>query len=182
MSQNSPLASAADLAQQSPEVTAHSGAAPELATCGSHSAGPRWHCAITHPGQEYRAELACMELGFVAYLPLLLERSILGESHITPLFRGYLLVQFDRGADQWRRLYRCRGISGLIGVTLDKPTPLPQGVVEGLQARTSDRRIVDDPGAYPPPAPSERQHWHDITKLSGRARTALLLRLFGRTE
>jgi transcription antitermination factor NusG len=155
-------------------------------SCGSHPAsglnGPRWHCATTHSQQEQRAEWSLMELGFHVYLPLLLERSIVGETHILPLFRGYVLVQFSQNADQWRRIYRCRGISGLIGITVDRPTPIAVGVVEELIARTSPRRIVDDPGADPPAVAVERAHWQDITRLSARARTDLLLRLFGSAD
>jgi hypothetical protein len=68
-----------------------------------------------------------------------------------------------------------------IGVANDRLTPLGIGVVKELIARTSPRRIVDDPGsaAFPDPAPP-RQHWKDITRLSGRQRTDLMLRLFGR--
>jgi hypothetical protein len=83
--------------------------------------------------------------------------------------------------DQWRRIYRARGVAELIGVANDRPTPLGIGVVEELIARTSPRRIVDDPGSasFPDPAAS-RQHWQDLTRLSGKARGELLLRLFGR--
>jgi hypothetical protein len=67
------------------------------------------------------------------------------------------------------------------GVANDRPTPLGIGVVEELIARTSPRRIVDDPGsaAFPDPA-VRRQHWQDLSRLSARARGELLLRLFGR--
>jgi hypothetical protein len=42
------------------------------------------------------------------------------------------------------------------------------------------RRIVDDPGSVPWPHPAaQRQHWQDLTRLSGKARGELLLRLFG---
>ncbi len=91
-------------------------------------------------------------------------------------FRGYVFVRFDPTSDQWRRIHRSRGIAGLIGVTTDRPTALGIGIVEELIARTSPRRIVDDPGSasFLDPA-THRQHWQDIT-----ARGELLLRLFGR--
>jgi hypothetical protein len=54
-------------------------------------------------------------------------------------------------------------------------------VVEELIARTSPRRIVDDPGSASFPDPAvPRQHWQNLTRLSARARGELLMRLFGR--
>jgi transcription antitermination factor NusG len=122
-----------------------------------------------------------MELGFTAYLPLLVERSG-PEMHIAALWRGYILTLFNPATDQWRRIYRARGIAGLIGESTDRPTPIGVGIIEELIARTSARRIVDDPGANPPLVAAERQHWQDITRLSAKARGELLLRLFGRED
>jgi hypothetical protein len=81
---------------------------------------------------------------------------------------------------EWRRISRTRGIAGLIGDATDRPSPLGIGIVEELIARTSPRRIVDDPGSasFPNPAVS-RQHWQNLTGLSGNARSELLMRLFG---
>lgn len=151
--------------------------------CGSHP-GLRWHVASTHPAQETRAEWALMELGFRVFLPLHLERGYgpASSPQIVPLFRGYVLVKFNTGTDQWRRIYRARGISGLIGETTDRPTPIAPGVIEELLGRTSTRRIVDDPGCDPPLVAIERAHWQDMTNLSAKVRGELLLRLFGRED
>ncbi len=118
-----------------------------------------------------------MELGFRAFLPLFLERG-----RIVPAFYGYVLVNFDTSTDQWRRIYRARGIAGLIGETTARPTPIPPGAIEELLGRTSSRRIVDDPGCDPPLVAIERTHWQDMTNLSAKARGELLLRLFGRED
>jgi transcriptional antiterminator RfaH len=111
-----------------------------------------------------------MGKGFSAYLPLHLERwtSRPSEASVVPLFRGYVFVQFDPFRDQWRRIYRARGIAGLIGVTTDRPAPLGNGIIDELISRASPRRIVDDPGSasFPDPAAS-RQHWQNLTALSG---------------
>lgn len=163
---------------------AHNDSATNFVTvplpCGSR----RWHCAWTHPFQEFRAELAITGMGFRVYLPLHLDRRFerhAGHANVVPLFTGYLFVEFSAAEDQWRRIYKARGISGLIGEATERPTPVAHGVVEELIARTSPRRIVDDPGSapFPDPAPT-RQHWQNITALSAGARNALLLRLFGR--
>lgn len=126
-----------------------------------------------------------MELGFRVYLPLHLARydSRPREAHIVPLWQGYLFVKFDVSADDWHRILRARGIGGIIGnIATGRPIPLAEGVIEELIGRTSARRIVDDPGANPPLVGVERAHWHDITRLPAKARTELLLRLFGRAD
>lgn len=149
--------------------------------CGSR----RWHCAWTHPAQEYRAELDLTGKGFRVFLPLHLDRRFerhAGHANVVPLFPGYLFVQFSTAQDQWRRIYRARGIAGLIGEATERPTPVPEGVVEDLLERTSPRRIVDDPGSTAFQSPHhQRAHWQSITSLSAEARNSLLLRLFGRT-
>ncbi len=143
---------------------------------------PRWHVAWTHPVGEFRAELDLRGKGFTAYLPLHLERwtSRPSEASVVPLFRGHMFVRFDPFREQWRRIYRSRDIAGLIGEATERPTLLGIGIVEELIARPSPRRIADDPGsaAFPDPA-VRRQHWQDLTRLSGKARGTLLLRLFG---
>jgi transcription antitermination factor NusG len=142
----------------------------------------RWHCAWTHPNQETRAEWSLMELGFRAFLPLHIERGPGPNAHqqVAPLFRGYLFVCWNPATDQWRRIYRARGIAGIIGSSTAHPAPFAEGVIEELLARTSGRRIVDDDLDPAPPAiAAPRQHWQDITQLSAKARGELLLRLFG---
>jgi transcriptional antiterminator RfaH len=138
---------------------------------------------MTHPGGEYRAELHLVEQGFAVYSPLVLDlrfRREIGHGSIHPAFPGYLFVSLDLARDEWRRIYRTRGIAGLIGETIARPTALGPGIVEELIARTSPRRIVDDPGStsFPDPA-APRKHWRNLAGLSGKARRELLLQLFG---
>lgn len=159
------------------------------------SCGSRWFCAWTHPGSEYRSELDLMAKGFRVYLPLHLDRRFerdVGQASIGPLFPRYLFIQFDPNRDQWRRIYRSRGIAGLIVVTTDKPIPTPVGIIEHLQSRTSARRIVDDPGEHPEASRIRAgatgtvlqgpwAGWQGVCTLSRRDRLTLLLSLFGRS-
>jgi hypothetical protein len=156
------------------------GAAHSIAPmpCGSRP-GSRWFCAWTHPGGEFRAELHLAEQAFTVYLPLHLDdrfQRIVGRPHIGPMFPGYLFVSLILGRDEWRRIYRTRGIAGLIGATTDRPTPLPPGKVEELIVRTSLRRIVDDPLGKQAP----RKHWQSFNGLSGKDRAELLMGMFGK--
>jgi len=145
---------------------------------GRRPDGPRWHCVWAIPAREHLALQALTEQRWNAYLPLHWDR----HHGIVPLFRRYLFVAFDASNDPWGPIRHSRGVADLIRHDDGQPTPIPPGIVEDLIARTSPRRIVDDPGSAPFPDPHvARQHWQNITSLSASARNALLLRLFGRT-
>jgi transcription antitermination factor NusG len=146
-------------------------------SCGSRP-GSRWFCAWTHPGGEFRAELHLAEQAFIVCLPLHLDNRFVrevGHPHIGPMFPSYLFVNLNLARDQWRLIYRTRGIAGMIGATTDRPTALRIGLVEELIARMSPRRIVDDPASLKAP----RKLWRDFGGLSGKARGDLLLQQLG---
>jgi transcription antitermination factor NusG len=138
----------------------------------------RWHCVATKYGQQTAAEAALAAAGWPVFFPLHLDRRT---QRIGPLWPGYGAVAFDLDEPHWPAIYRTHGIFTILSNDR-RPVPFPAGIIEELIARTSPRRIVDDPGSapFPDPAPT-RQHWQNITALSADARTALLLRLFGRT-
>lgn len=144
---------------------------------GRRPSGARWHCVWAIPAREHLALQTLTEQGWSAYLPLHWDR----HHGIVPLFRRYLFCQFDPMRDPWGPIRHSRGVADLIRHDDGQPTAVPHGVVEDLIARTSPRRIVDDPGSAPFPNPTpQRAHWQNITALSATARNALLLRLFGR--
>jgi transcription antitermination factor NusG len=131
---------------------------------------------MTYPKEEYRALAELNNQRFEAYLPLHLEKT----GAIVPLFSRYLMVAFDARRDPWGSILHTRGVASLVCSVVGHPTSIPHGVVEDLIARTSPRRIVDDPGSAPFPNPNVlRAHWQNITALSADDRNALLSRLFG---
>jgi len=159
------------------EITPEHGSDTRLVTV-TVSCGSRWHCVRTHPQAEHWALDELLRQGWRAYLPLHLE-----QRRIVPLFSRYAFVAFDPLQDAWGAIRHTRGVADLLCHDIGQPTAIPPGIVEDLIARTSPRRVVDDPGSapFPDPAPT-RQHWQNITSLSASARNALLLRLFGRAE
>lgn len=150
----------------------------------------RWHCVQSKPGQAFQAELALAEQGWRTYHPLHLHRIAGRAPKIVPLFNNYMFTLFDPQADQWPMICRCFGVQALLG-TPGHPAPVPNGVVEELQRRTSDRRIVDDPlaeGAWRRMPPGAAVSVVDgplsglagICRLSAPERCSVLLSLFGR--
>lgn len=114
-------------------------------SCGSRSS-PRWHVAVTHPRAERQAVNEIEALDFPTYLPLCRTDLRLQRNAAVPLFPRYVFVGFDPDTDPWGAIMNTRGVLTLIRHALHRPTPVPWGVVENLQERTSERGVVDDPG------------------------------------
>lgn len=157
-------------------------------SCPGPPANRRWHCAATHGQQEHRALSELLAQGFDAYLPLHLDRR--GEvDRIIPMFAGYVFVGFDADSEPWGKVQNTRGVWGLLMSAPGRPQPVPVGIVEDLIARTSARRVVDDPGtsrrhAYMALGSRARvtdgpfEGWEGVCTLSGPSRVRLLLSLF----
>jgi transcription antitermination factor NusG len=156
---------------------------PAPMSCGCH----RWHCLLTKHGQHALAERTLAQDGWRTYFPLHLDRH---NSRIGPLFGQYAFVAFDPSNDQWPRIYGARGVFTILSRDR-RPLPLPVGLIEDLQARTSARRIVDDPGERPEASRIRAgasgtvvqgpwAGWGGLCTLSRRDRLTLLLSAFGR--
>ena len=179
MSLHSALDTRDGLSLASPQHDARRSLDPRPASCGSRSAGPRWHCAWTKQGREHDAEKNIRAQGFEAYLPMILVRYAWREA-ILPAFPRYVLVRFDADHDAWGAIANTRGVCGLIRHAADKPTPLPDHAITELLARTSTRGIVDDPGECPWEPPQGRKPlWQGLAALDAGGRSRLLVRLFG---
>jgi transcription antitermination factor NusG len=161
---------------------------PARRSCGGL---PRWHVVATVPGRAIVAEAALSADGWRVYHPLHLQRTAGHPSRIVSLFSNYMFVFVDTSDCDWPRINRTRFVAGLLPAPA-RPAPVPLGVVEQLQARTSARRIVDDPLS-----PEAWQHISlgasvsvvegplagllgSVTRLSARNRCSVLLSLLGR--
>lgn len=161
---------------------------PARRSCGRM---PRWHVVASVPGHALAAEAALSADGWRVYHPLHLTRSAGHPPRIVSLFSNYQFVQFDPDSTDWPRICHTQFVQALLG-TRGHPLPVPVGVVEQLQARTSARRIVDDP--------LSPEAWKNIptgaavsvvegplaglvgsvTRLSAKGRCSVLLSLLGR--
>lgn len=115
--------------------------------CGSLS-GVRWFVCQTHPQAERWARDNLDNQGFTVYLPLELvrirDRVLRTMTHevLRPLFGGYLFVQFDADNDPWRPICSTRGVKRLFMSGTQRPTPVPHGAVERLQAGEASRLSI----------------------------------------
>jgi transcriptional antiterminator RfaH len=150
----------------------------------------RWYVAHTQPGSEAKASWHLRNQDFAVYLPRYLKR----RRHArridwvaTPLFPRYLFIAMDLATARWRAIRSTIGIAGLV-CHGDRPTPVPLGIVEALQAREDDKGVVTLPTA-PLFDKGDRVHITDgaLRGLSGlfdgtsdEERVIILLDLLGR--
>jgi transcription antitermination factor NusG len=148
-----------------------------------------WHVVETHPGKPFTAERALAAAGWDVFHPLHLQ-PMAGKhaDKIVPLFPGYLFVLFGL-EDDWPRICRTEAVHRLLGPP-GKPSPVPMAAINDLQARTSARRIVDDPltpGA-PPYGPGARLAVRSgpfaglsgVCAMAAADRIMVMLSMFGR--
>ena len=122
----------------------------------------RWYVVHTQARGEEIALRNLLRQGFTAFLPQYGKR----RRHArrtdwvrAPLFPRYLFVMLDVARARWRAVSSTMGVSHLV-CRGDTPVPVPEGIVEDLQAR------VDASGLYPIAQPSPFRHG-DIVRVTG---------------
>ena len=108
----------------------------------------RWYVVHTRAHDEETARRNLAQQGFTAYLPQYEKR----RRHArrvdwvkAPLFPRYLFVAMDVALDRWRAVASTIGVTHLV-CQGDRPAPVPDGIIEDLQARAdADGMIAAEP-------------------------------------
>jgi len=150
----------------------------------------QWFVVHTHAHGETKARINLAQQGFEPYLPVYAKqrrhaRKV--ETVRAPLFPRYLFVHLDPEAARWRAIRSTIGVVDL--VTIDnRPSPVPEGVVDGLRARAADAGLNTLPPAGPQRGDPVRilggalaDHEGLFDGLSDAERVTVLLDLLGRT-
>ena len=66
---------------------------------------------------------------------------------LRPLFPGYLFVQLDSLAGQWRKINNTRGVARLVQLGAN-PCPLPDAVIAALLERCDAEHVLQKPGRW----------------------------------
>lgn len=110
----------------------------------------RWYVVHTQPQGESKALANLERQGFRTYWPRFAKR----RSHArrvdtvpASLFPRYLFVRLDPDNAPWRAVRSTYGVAELV-CQGDRPSPLPDGVIEALQARQGEDGLVDMPAAH----------------------------------
>jgi len=96
----------------------------------------RWFVVHTRANEEQRALGHLQRQGFTAYLPQCRRwrrHARRRELVRRPLFPRYLFVALDLESARWRPILSTVGVAGLVQHG-ERPTPVPEGVVEELRA------------------------------------------------
>lgn len=149
----------------------------------------RWYVVQTQSRSEDKACFHLRAQGYHVYLPRCrkqIRHARKVETVMRSLFPGYVFVELDLEVDQWRPV---NGTVGAIGIirNADSPTPVPNGIIESIQAREDEAgsvslspvglkkgdvvRVVD--GAF-------ADHTGLLEEVSDQKRVILLLNLLGR--
>ncbi|HEY9080132.1 transcription/translation regulatory transformer protein RfaH [Magnetovibrio sp.] len=105
----------------------------------------RWYVAYTKPNSEHKAQININAQNFTVFLPQYLKKrrhARKTETVATPLFPRYIFIQFDIECHQWRKLASTIGISHIVSEG-DRPTPIPDSVIEYIRARTNSEGYID---------------------------------------
>jgi len=102
----------------------------------------RWYAVFCKPAGEPIAEANLIRQGFNCYCPRIAATANgLGRA---PLFPRYLFVELDLDASPWRSVNGTFGVVGLVQFG-PRPSALPQGTVEEIQAREDERGLISLP-------------------------------------
>lgn len=150
----------------------------------------RWYVAYTQQGAENMAEGQLQQQGFYAYLPKCLgtvRHARRVRDVVVPLFPRYLFIEIDLQVQRWRSVNGTRGVSYLVSMG-DRPAPVPHGIVEEIQSRENQAKLIE----LPQKAPYEPGETVEITtgaltdqvgkfiRMDARQRVVVLLELLGR--
>ena len=104
----------------------------------------RWFLVHSLPKKERQAKAHLEMQGFRTYVPMCMKTVRHARKMRTvkaPLFPRYFFVIVDLGRDRWLSIRSTLGVSYLVGRE-DCPSPVPQGIVEGLIDRTDKTELV----------------------------------------
>src|SRR6056297_1872092 len=100
-----------------------------------------WCAAQLKPNALSIAERHLSRQGFTTFCPKRREDQRRGTKFVkqtVPLFPGYLFVQFDPEAADWRRVNSTRGVTRLITDTRGRPAVMPKAFMSALLARCAN--------------------------------------------
>lgn len=111
---------------------------PEIDSC--------WYLAQLKPNGLARASVNLERQGFAPFAPYRNRVKRVGPRLKTvrePLFPGYVFVRFDPQTTQWRKINSTFGVSRLVALRANTPTPVPPGLVEALVAAADEDGCLD---------------------------------------
>ena len=110
-----------------------------------------WYVVQTQPRREAKAAFHLQRQDFTVYLPKYLKRwrhARKSEMRPTALFPRYLFVAMDLAQARWQAIHSTIGVSTLV-CNGERPSPVPERIVEDIRARENESGLVDLQRASP---------------------------------
>jgi len=111
-----------------------------------------WYLAQCKPNAERIALSNLDNQDFKTFLPLqeiTQRKATLFQKKMRPLFPGYIFIRLNINDGFWRKVNSTRGVARLVRFGKD-PSPVPDGVVEGLIAHCSPEGVLQGLGKLKP--------------------------------
>ena len=105
----------------------------------------RWLCVQSRPRKESFAAANLRAQSYHCFLPTVskvVRHARKVQTIRVPLFPRYMFVRLDLSVEPWRPIISTLGVSALVR-GLDRPKPVPVGVVEALLAARNAKGLID---------------------------------------
>jgi transcriptional antiterminator RfaH len=105
----------------------------------------RWYVIHTQPKGEIRAKANLERQDYEVYLPRCRKwrrHARRAEIVAVPLFPRYLFIRLDIESQRWRPVLSTFGVADFV-CRSGAPTPVPEGVIEGIKSSEDADRFVD---------------------------------------
>ena len=110
-----------------------------------------WYLAQLKPNGLARASVNLERQGFAPFCPFRSRVKRVGSRLKTvrdPLFPGYIFVRFNPRTTQWRKINATYGVSRLVALRANTPTPVPKDLVDNLVAASGPDGCLDNAPAF----------------------------------
>lgn len=166
-------------------------AAPSAFQRRSRQQQTSWFAVETQPAREGLAAEHLARQGFRVFSPRF--RAVRRRRHkdeivLSPVFPGYVFVEFSPWRDPWRAINSTRGVRGLVGARTGTPVPVPGSVMRDLFQRCPGG-LMESLVIAPEPGQCVRfvgtafaGQLATIQSLDGPARVRVLLTLLGQSR
>ena len=107
-----------------------------------------WYVALLKTNGFERAVTNLTQQGFETFMPMQ-KKSVRHARQLTdvfrPVFPGYLFIRFGQNRADWRKINSTFGVSRLVSFEESRPAPVPQALMNGLQARCDAKNCLQSP-------------------------------------
>lgn len=111
----------------------------------SNDASMKWYVAQLKPNGFERALANLRQQNFETFMPM--RRKTVRHARqlkevLRPVFPGYLFIRFGAARSDWRKINSTFGVNKLVSFESEKPAPVPEALMQGLQKRCDARHVL----------------------------------------